>query len=55
MHDATSILLKKSTKNKLKRIGTKGETYNDIINRLIEDSEHNNNKVLSVRNDGDIE
>jgi hypothetical protein len=46
MHDATSILLKKSTKAKLKKLGMKGETYNDIINRLIDDGlgEEENNK-----------
>ena len=43
MHDATSILVKKSTKGKLKKLGVKGETYNDIINRLIDGVVNNNN------------
>ena len=42
MHDATSILVKKSTKGKLKKIGRKGETYNDIINRLLDETINNN-------------
>ncbi len=32
----TTIRLKKETVEKLKELGKKGETYEDIVNRLIE-------------------
>jgi len=32
----TTIRLKKETVEKLKDLGKKGETYDDIVNRLIE-------------------
>lgn len=32
----TSIRVKKSTVERLKRIGRKGETYDEIINRLLD-------------------
>jgi len=32
----TTIRLKKETVEKLKNLGKKGETYDDIVNRLIE-------------------
>lgn len=32
----TRIRVRKSTTEKLKRLGNKGETYDDIINRLVE-------------------
>ncbi len=32
---ATTIQIKKNTREKLKRFGYKGETYDDIINRLM--------------------
>jgi hypothetical protein len=34
--EKTTIEVEKSTREKLKRIGKKGETYNQIILRLIE-------------------
>jgi hypothetical protein len=36
MSEKTTIEVEKSTREKLKRIGKKGETYNQIILRLIE-------------------
>ena len=35
--ECTTILLRKHTTNKLKTMGNKGETYDDVINRLIEE------------------
>ena len=37
--ELTQIKLKKTTVEKLKFIGSKGETYDDIVNKLME--EHN--------------
>jgi len=34
--ELTRIPIKISTREKLKRLGRKGETYDDIINRLME-------------------
>lgn len=36
MENITTILLTKATRDRLKNIGKKTETYNDIINRLID-------------------
>ncbi len=36
MSELTTITLAKETVERLKNIGKKGQTYNDIINRLIE-------------------
>lgn len=35
--DTTTIQLSRSTKSKLTNLGKKGETYNDIILRLLEE------------------
>ncbi|MCD6547690.1 MAG: hypothetical protein J7K22_04015 [Nanoarchaeota archaeon] len=35
----TTIALKMETKEKLKEIGSKGETYDELINKLIEIAE----------------
>jgi len=35
--EMTSIKIRKSTRDRLKKIGRKGETYDDIINRLIDE------------------
>lgn len=32
----TTIVVKKETRDRLKKIGKKGESYDDIINRLID-------------------
>ncbi len=34
-HDMTSIIVKKSTREHLRDIGTKRQTYDDLINELI--------------------
>jgi hypothetical protein len=34
--ELTSIKIKKSTRDELKGIGKKGETYDDIVNRLLD-------------------
>jgi len=39
MNDITTIVIERETRDKLKKIGKKGETYNDIIKRLIENNE----------------
>ena len=39
MTESTSIPLRKETRNRLKTIGQKGETYDDIISKLIEIAE----------------
>jgi len=36
MQDITTITIRKETREKLKEIGKKGETYDEIIKRLIE-------------------
>lgn len=33
--DATTIQLSKETRNKLKELGKKGETYDEIVRRLL--------------------
>jgi predicted DNA-binding protein len=38
MVEYTNIRLRKETVEKLKKLGFKGETYDDIINRLIEEA-----------------
>lgn len=35
-NDSTTIQLQVGTRDKLKTLGIKGETYDEIINRLIE-------------------
>jgi hypothetical protein len=35
----TAILLKKTTRDRLKDAGKKGESYDDIINRLLDKEE----------------
>jgi hypothetical protein len=39
MSDTTSIPLTKSTRDLLKKYGKKGETYDDVLRRLIEIAE----------------
>jgi len=36
MEDITTIVVERKVRDKLKELGKKGETYNDIIKRLIE-------------------
>lgn len=36
MGDSTTIALSKATRERLRGVGRKGETYDDLINRLIE-------------------
>jgi len=35
MENITTIVIEKTLRDKLKSIGKKGETYNDIIKRLV--------------------
>ena len=37
MSQLTTIAIKKETREMLKKYGTKGETYNDILQRLIKE------------------
>lgn len=34
--DITTIPLTKSTRDRLRRVGRKGETYDDVLNRLLD-------------------
>lgn len=34
---ATTVKLSQRTRNRLKRVGMKGETYDELINRLLDD------------------
>lgn len=36
MQEITTITIRKETREKLKELGKKGETYDDILNRLIQ-------------------
>jgi hypothetical protein len=38
MSERTTIALSLETVDKLKELGRKGQTYNDIINQLLEDA-----------------
>lgn len=38
MEDQTMIRVKKETRERLAALGSKGDTYDDIINKLIEDA-----------------
>ena len=40
MEDLTTIPLKKTTRDRLKNFGQKGETYDNVVNRLMEIAEH---------------
>jgi hypothetical protein len=41
MSDITTIPIKKITRDRLKKYGNKGDTYNDIINNLLDYIEYN--------------
>lgn len=38
--DVTTIPVKKSVRDRLKQYGVKGETYNDILNRLMNELDY---------------
>jgi predicted CopG family antitoxin len=38
--EITTIQIDKPTKEKLKQLGEKGDTFNDIINKLINNGKH---------------
>jgi hypothetical protein len=40
MKNITTIVVEKEVKDKLKKLGSKGETYNKIINRLIKNADN---------------
>ncbi|WXG39836.1 MAG: hypothetical protein WED07_03260 [Candidatus Freyarchaeum deiterrae] len=40
-NDLTTIQLSKSVREQLKKLGRKGETYDDIIRRLIKTAKNN--------------
>jgi hypothetical protein len=44
MVEYSYVRLRKETVERLKRLGFKGETYDDIINRLIEEVEKHEGK-----------
>ncbi len=39
MGDVTTVPLKKSTRDRLKQWGRKGETYDQLLNRMLDDVE----------------
>jgi len=39
MAEVTTVLVKRETRDRLKKYGFKGETYDEIVNRLIETAE----------------
>jgi hypothetical protein len=49
MNEITTIKLKKETKKELARIGTKEETYEDIVKRLIQFFKKNPQKFQRVK------
>jgi len=49
MGSSTTIKLRKDTKKELARIGTKEETYEDIVNRLIRFYRENSEKSARVK------
>ena len=40
MKDITTIVVEKKVRNKLKEIGRKNETYNDVIKRLMKNADN---------------
>jgi len=40
MKNITTIVVEKEVRDKLKKLGSKGETYNKIINRLIKNADN---------------
>ena len=40
MSETTTLPVSKTTRDKLRRFGTKGETYDEIINRLMENDQY---------------
>ena len=51
----TTISLKKETVDKLKMLGRKGDTYDDIVNRLIDFYNNHNANKTDKNHNGDIE
>ena len=49
MSNKTSIQISKELKAKLDKLGNKGDTYEDIIKRLVE--EHGKRKTKTARGD----
>jgi hypothetical protein len=45
MSEITTIQIRTDTRDELKRIGSMGDDYNSVIQRLIQ--EHNANKVIA--------
>ena len=37
MSDSTTLAIKKTTRDRLRELGTKGETWDELINRLIDE------------------
>jgi predicted CopG family antitoxin len=48
MKSTTTISIGKDTLEKIKRIGKEGETYDDIINRLLEIGEGEVDELIEV-------
>lgn len=48
-NDSTTISLDRSTRDRLKDLGAKGETYDDILRRLLDDYERGADVTVTVR------
>jgi len=49
MDNVTSLKVRKATRDRLARFGTKAETFDDIINRLMNFYQRNNKRHRGVR------
>ena len=48
--DATTVRISTELRDKLKKLGVKGETYEDVIQRLVEIAEKNAGRELDQLN-----
>ena len=52
MAENTTILISKETRDKIKEIGKKGETYTDILNRMYKDLKLKESAEMLMQTDG---
>jgi len=53
MSEITTVKISKKTRDKLAELGSKKETYENIIERLIEFYEKNNQQRVSAKQEGE--
>jgi len=53
MGKETTIRISTALRDRLKKLGMKGETYEEIIERLLKITEENREKVESKKDEGD--